>query len=61
MAYLQESEKIHCDPIGLCRAFKDWDGNPIDVTIQEDSAGFFERLIEKIEDSVKNTPHVNTI
>ena len=32
-AYLQESEKQFYNPQAFCRSLKDWEGQPIDVTV----------------------------
>jgi len=56
MGVLQESEKQYCDPVGFCKAFKDWDGQPINVSVQDDSAGFLNKLIDKFSDKLKGTP-----
>ncbi len=42
---------------GLCRSFKDWEGVAINPAIQEDSAVFFTRLIDKINEELAATPH----
>jgi ubiquitin carboxyl-terminal hydrolase 34 len=52
MAFLQGSEKQSYDPQGLCKTFTDPDGNPLNVGVQEDAAGFVTRLIDKIVETV---------
>ena len=39
----------------VCRAYKDYDGNPTDVCVQMDVDEFFNMLCEKVEDGLKNT------
>lgn len=60
MALLQETEKQYANPDGFCYAFKDFDGKPTNVSIQEDAAGFFSRLIDKIDETLKGTPWLNS-
>lgn len=55
MANLQESEKQHYSPAPFCGAFKDWDGQPINVNIQEDSGGFLSKLTDKVNEKLKGT------
>ena len=50
---LQLSHKKYLVPKEFCYAYKDWDGKPINTAIQEDSHEFLNRLIEKVEESVK--------
>jgi ubiquitin C-terminal hydrolase len=53
---LQESEQQSCSPGGVCHAFKDLDGKPTDVRIQDDSGGFVQRLLDRMIMSTKGTP-----
>lgn len=55
MAFLQESEKQSYDPIGLCKSFVDFEGNPLNVGVQEDAAGFVTRLIDNVMESVRGS------
>ena len=56
MGFLQESEKQSYDPIGLCKSFVDFEGNPLNVGVQEDAAGFVTRLIDNVMESVRGSP-----
>ena len=58
---LQESEKQYANPEGFCYAFKDFDGKPTNVSIQEDAAGFYSRLLDKIVEQTKGTPNASGI
>lgn len=57
MASLQESEKQYYNPATFCHSFKDYDGNPTNVNVQEDSGGFLEKLVDKVSEKLKKTPH----
>ena len=57
MAHLQESAKQYYSPLPFCQAFKDWDGNPINVNVQEDSGAFLTKLIDTVNEKLKGTPH----
>lgn len=58
-AFLQESEKMYANPKGFCQAFKDENGKPTNTSIQEDCGQFLTKLIDRINDKVKNTPYKN--
>ena len=45
---LQESEQQAVSPLGLCHAFKDLDGKPTDVRVQDDSGGFVQKLLDRL-------------
>ncbi|KAF9438482.1 hypothetical protein BGZ76_007601 [Entomortierella beljakovae] len=53
---LQESIRRSYNARGFCYAYKDWDGNPMNVAIQMDVDEFFNILFDRLENSVKNTP-----
>ena len=46
---LVESEEMFYNPQNFCKAFKDWDGNPINVFEQMDVDEFFNQLMDKLE------------
>ena len=54
--YLKYSEKEHYNPKSFVFSFKDYDGNPTNINVQCDAQEFLSRLIEKLEESLKNTP-----
>jgi len=59
MAQLSESEKLCANPAEFCHAFKDVEGKPTNVSVQDDSGGFYTRLVDKVNESLKNTPFKN--
>ncbi|CAN0036660.1 unnamed protein product, partial [Ectocarpus sp. 8 AP-2014] len=54
--HLTISEKQAVDPLPFLRTVKDLDGNPIDVSVQQDAQGFLLDLFDKMEAGLKNTP-----
>lgn len=52
---LQESDKQYYEPIGFCGAFKDYDGQPMNVKQQQDADEFFNIFCDKIEEILKPT------
>jgi len=50
LSSLQETEKQSANPKDFCWTFKDFDGKPVNVTIQEDSCGYLTRLIDKVHE-----------
>ena len=58
---LQESEKSSCNPSGFCHAFKDLDGKPTDVRVQDDSGGFVQRLLDRLCMLLKGTQHERAV
>ncbi|KAF9428041.1 hypothetical protein BGZ94_003521 [Podila epigama] len=53
---LQGSMKRSYNAHGFCYAYKDWDGNPMNVAVQMDVDEFFSILFDRLENSVKGTP-----
>lgn len=47
--HLQFSQKKYFTPKEFCYSYKDFDGKPINTSIQEDSHEFLNRLIEQVE------------
>jgi ubiquitin C-terminal hydrolase len=54
--YLKYSKKEHYNPKSFVYSFKDFEGNPTNISIQCDAQEFLSRFIEKIEESLKNSP-----
>ena len=52
--YLTYSYKGYYNPKDFVYSFKDYDGNPTKVNVQCDAQEFLSRLVEKIEDNLKN-------
>ena len=53
---LEESDKKYFEPQGFCKAFKDYDGQSMNVSQQQDVDEFFNILCDKIEELLKHTP-----
>ena len=60
-ASLKESAKQYVNPKDFCKAFKDWDGIPINVMEQMDAEEFFNQFIDKLEGFTSNGKHKNLI
>ena len=56
-AYLDLSERKDYNPAQFCYSFKDWDGNPVNVAIQQDSHEFLTKIFDKLEQSLSKTPY----
>lgn len=54
-SFLQYSNRQDYNPEGFCHSFKDYEGNPTNILIQQDAQEFFSRFIDKVESSLKNT------
>ncbi|KAL6068267.1 USP domain-containing protein, variant 2 [Balamuthia mandrillaris] len=54
-AYLQESIKQYYSPKRFCMVYKDYDGRPIDVSVQMDADEFFNMLCDKLDNHLKGS------
>ena len=54
-AYLQESNKAYVDPTGFSAAFKDYEGQPTDVLVQQDASEFLSNFFQQIEGCIMGT------
>ena len=55
--YLTLSEKEDYNPKNFCKAFKDFDGNPINIMVQQDSQEFFNNFFDKMENNLKKSKY----
>ena len=55
--YLTFSEKQAYNPKDFCSSFKDLDGQPINIHLQQDSQEFYNNLCDKIEANLKKTKY----
>ena len=53
--FLTLSEKKDFNPKYFCNSYKDYNGKPINVNIQQDSQEFYNNFIDKIDNGLKNT------
>lgn len=58
-AFLDSSERRDYNPKDFCFAFKDYEGNSVNVAIQQDTQEFLNRIFEKLDDTLKPTPFKN--
>lgn len=56
-SYLELSDREDYVPNGFCYAFKDWEGNPTNMSIQQDAQEFLARFFDKIETSLRESPN----
>lgn len=61
MAYLQESDKQYYDPTVFCKAFKDWSGVSVNVSVQMDTNEFLNMMFDKIDTIVKKTSYKDVL
>jgi len=54
--HLQESSKKAYEAAPFCRAYKDYDGQPLNVAVQMDVDEYFAGLFDRLENSVTGTP-----
>ena len=47
--WLQHSHRKAYLPVDFCHAFKDWDGNPTNLYVQQDADEFLKRAFDQIE------------
>jgi ubiquitin C-terminal hydrolase len=55
--YLTLSEKQYYKPNDFCNSFKDFNGNPINTRVQQDSQEFYNNFCDKIEELLKKTKY----
>ena len=60
-ANLQESEKAYYDPRGFCSSFRDFEGSPIDVMVQQDASEFITNFFQQVEGLVMGSPQENLL
>ena len=60
-AYLQETDRAYYDPRGFCNAFKTWDGDPINVYVQQDASEFLTMFSQQLESIIMGTNHQNLL
>ncbi len=58
---LKLSQRQYYDPRLFCYSFKDYEGNPINVLEQMDVDEFFNNIMDKLENLIKNTKHASII
>lgn len=54
--FLDASDRQDGSTVGMCAAYKDMDGNPVNVNVQQDAQEFLNFFFEKIESRLKGTP-----
>lgn len=54
--HLQQSEKKAYDTFSFCEAYKDYDGQPMNMSVQMDVDEFFNMLFDRLENLLTGTP-----
>ncbi|KRW99755.1 Armadillo-type fold [Pseudocohnilembus persalinus] len=54
--FLESSDRMDFNPEKFCFSFKDWEGNPVNVGVQQDAQEFLNMAFDKIENGLKQTP-----
>lgn len=52
---------MYCNPKGYCHAFKDYEGNPVNVFEQMDVEEYLAMFLDRLESAIKGTPQEKTI
>ncbi|CAM9482017.1 unnamed protein product [Scytosiphon promiscuus] len=60
-SHLQESEKAHFNPVGLVRSLRDWEGQPLDVMVQQDASEFITQFFQQVEGQVMGSCSENIL
>ena len=55
--FLSFSEKMDYNPKDFCYSYKDFDGNPTNIAVQQDSQEFLNNFCDKIENNLKMTKY----
>ena len=55
--FLELSDRQAYNPAPFCFAFKDAAGRPVNVSVQEDSQEFLNKMFDKLEQALKETPY----
>eukprot|EP01029_Cantina_marsupialis_P020832 TRINITY_DN4923_c0_g1_i1.p1 TRINITY_DN4923_c0_g1~~TRINITY_DN4923_c0_g1_i1.p1 ORF type:complete len:2806 (-),score=917.65 TRINITY_DN4923_c0_g1_i1:204-8621(-) len=54
--HLRDTDRKAYNPKDFCYAFKDWEGNPTNVAVQQDASEFLSMFFQKVESSVQGSP-----
>ena len=52
---------MYVNPKSYCHAFKDWEGQPVNVFEQMDVEEYFNMFMDRLESAIKGTPQEKTI
>eukprot|EP00940_MAST-03C_sp_MAST-3C-sp2_P001420 g1420.t1 len=52
---LQESEEMFYNPIGLCKALKDYDGNSVNTAVQDDASLYLTKLFQELDNNLSKS------
>ena len=60
-AYLSETDRAYYDPREFCDSFKTWDGESINVFVQQDASEFLTMFFQQLEGPLMGTDHENLL
>ena len=55
-SFLEVTDRVEYNPHAFCFAFKDFQGLPVNVSIQQDAQEFLNMIFDKLENGLKATP-----
>ena len=53
--YLRDGELQFYNPVRFCKVLKDWDGNSVNVAVQDDANLYFTKLMQNLEGNLEGT------
>ena len=54
--FLQQSRRREVNPLEFCLSYKEYNGQPVNLGVQQDSQEFLNRFFDKLETALKPTP-----
>ena len=54
--FLQNSHRREYNPIEFCLSYKDYGGQPVNISLQQDAQEFLNCIFDRLESSLKKTP-----
>ncbi len=56
-SFLDVSDRIDYNPIDFCFSFKDFSGQPVNVSVQQDAQEFLNMIFDKLEKALEKTAY----
>jgi ubiquitin carboxyl-terminal hydrolase 34 len=60
-SFLERTDRGDYNPIDFCNSFKDFNGDPVNVCVQQDTQEFVFLLLDRLETALNPTPFKNII
>jgi hypothetical protein len=61
MAYLDMSDRKDYDPHDFCFSYKDYSGEPTNVSVQQDADEFLKVILERLENAFMGSPYLGVL